>query len=210
VAYLKGALFPLEKDSFGYTAGTWGYTWHVKYQLDPGGLVYKVSTEATAHINASGLRDSIVYGWVQGSTLPTQYERGAAIRYGSNGKPARRLDYLFNYGSYPVLLVDSINYYYETYPPGPTLGIQTEAISLSVVPNPGNGHYSVHLSGVNDSKSTNIYVTDAMGRVLYSTRRAQGRGNAIEIELDNKLAPGSYFLQVQDGEQWARAVIIKL
>jgi len=67
--------------------------------------------------------------------------------------------------------------------------------SVEVYPNPNNGTFNVSLKGWEDSKSIDLQITDAQGRVVYNLADADLRDNKAVVTLEG-LARGVYNLEV--------------
>ncbi|QQS73062.1 MAG: M4 family metallopeptidase [Flavobacteriales bacterium] len=113
------------------------------------------------------------------------------------------------YGTYTVILaamndagctvMDTIVVEYGT------VGIlQTAASTITVMPNPSNGHFTVRLSGI--SGTARGRMTDATGRTVSSERVFRNGENAVDI---SELADGSYILRLQIGEELRHVRITK-
>ena len=78
-----------------------------------------------------------------------------------------------------------------------TVGIlETAASTLTVMPNPSNGHFTVRLSGI--SGTVQGRMTDATGRTVSLERVFRNGENAVDI---SDLADGTYILRLQIGEE---------
>jgi hypothetical protein len=71
---------------------------------------------------------------------------------------------------------------------------ETEVSAWNVYPNPGVGNLTLVNSTGSPAQAIDIF--DASGRLLFSVEPEQVSGNDVRIELQGKLASGSYFLRV--------------
>ncbi|NOX85564.1 MAG: T9SS type A sorting domain-containing protein, partial [Chlorobi bacterium] len=104
-----------------------------------------------------------------------------------------------NYGN--PLMIDnvSISQYVGTEESG------TEKEKLQVYPNPANGSFYVILPEKNNY--TRLSLFNRMGQTVYATILS-GRTNRIEINQENKLVPGIYFIKIRGSEETLTAKII--
>lgn len=70
--------------------------------------------------------------------------------------------------------------------------------SINVLPNPSNGTFAVQMQ-LTQAQRLQLQLTDAAGKVAYSTEIAASSGNQTHhINLANQLATGVYLLQITD------------
>ncbi len=85
----------------------------------------------------------------------------------------------------------------------PTNGVTVEEnamllSSMTVSPNPGNGNFTLQFVSIAGTDA-NITITDALGRVVYSSQQS-GTGNVLRVDMNlAALASGVYNVQVNSG-----------
>jgi hypothetical protein len=85
----------------------------------------------------------------------------------------------------------------------PTNGVTVEEnamlqSSMTVSPNPGNGNFTLQFVSIAGTDA-NITITDALGRVVYSSQQS-GTGNVLRVDMNlASLASGVYNVHVNSG-----------
>lgn len=82
----------------------------------------------------------------------------------------------------------------------------TQEVSLLVYPNPFNDNLQISLTGA-DHLPCDIYITDAIGKLVYSQHIDDWKGNT-SIDL-SKLSSGVYYLKLQAGDKSIGTKLIK-
>lgn len=82
----------------------------------------------------------------------------------------------------------------------------TQEVSLLVYPNPFNDNLQISLTGV-DHLPCDIYITDAIGKLVYTQRIDDWKGNT-SMDL-SKLSSGVYYLKLQAGDKSIGTKLIK-
>ncbi len=77
--------------------------------------------------------------------------------------------------------------------------------AIAVYPNPNSGSFTITAVGVVDAKSSNLYIYDVLGRLVYNASLTEGE-NTVEL---NNVANGVYKLLIQNGtRQYTQKVTI--
>lgn len=78
-------------------------------------------------------------------------------------------------------------------------GIGTDGSSLTVLPVPNNGTFTVLLTGL-DATQAALRVSDMTGRTIHHKALSNVRGN-LNLPMDLDLAPGAYFVELMGTER---------
>lgn len=175
---------------FSYTPGIYGPTgW--KY-VDMGRLINKLP-DAYIHLNAAGLKDTIIYSYIDSVHLPYPpiLQTVITIIYNNYGNPVTRTTSTV---SGPYVTTQSISkFYYEEY--DAALSIESTAKNpISLSPNPTTGAITLHAL---PNERVKVTITNTLGQVALAESFFPQAGST-NLRLAGDAAPGLYYISVSD------------
>lgn len=179
-------------DSFVYTPGVVGHTFHGTRYFDTLGNQTHWNYTRNVRINTSGLKDSGIY---VNNLMPDTPVAAYSIIYDAAGYPLRRNNY-----DYPVNWNYRKNYevyYYEPVKATYVWPSVASEYSFSLYPNPVKESLTISSGNYPIGCAVVVSLRNAIGQLIYQERLSWA-GATYTIPLESILAPGNYFIQLYE------------
>jgi hypothetical protein len=185
----SGRFVAFDSGAYEYMPGVPGYSKFTEYSLVPGNTPYQ-SYQSTRHINASGLKDTMIqdFGW---NRTPVYN----VAEYNAFGNPTSVTRYHINQDS-TIWTHEKLYFYYELYdaPTGIPAG-NNQGYPLSVFPNPATSELTIAFGAQAPHGPLSLSIANTIGQIV-QTQTIEHPTPKVVIRLNNAIAPGLYALSI--------------
>lgn len=151
--------------------------------------------------NSTGSPSTFIWDFFNGATPSTSTSQNPTVVYNAQGTYTVKLT-VYNGGNSDVMVKTG----YITIPCFTAIEENSVMNSISIVPNPSSGHFTLSLE-TDITGPVQIKVFDAIGKLISNDEPIISKGiNTQQINLQGA-AKGIYFLQIKVGDKWANKKI---